>query len=70
MFGFLLPWPTLLTLVIFPVPVFMYARLAFSEERQAEAEFGRAWRDYAAHTRRFLPRLDQLTRQPATHGRA
>jgi protein-S-isoprenylcysteine O-methyltransferase Ste14 len=70
MLGFLLQWPTLLTLVMFPVLVFMYARLALNEERQADAEFGKAWRDYAVHTRRFLPRLDQLTRPSETRRRA
>jgi methanethiol S-methyltransferase len=57
MFGFLLQWPTLLTLLMFPVLVFMYVRLALGEERQAAQEFGQAWRDYAAQTPRFLPRF-------------
>jgi protein-S-isoprenylcysteine O-methyltransferase Ste14 len=33
MFGFLLQWPTLLTLAMFPVLVWMYVRLARQEER-------------------------------------
>jgi protein-S-isoprenylcysteine O-methyltransferase Ste14 len=70
MFGFLLQWPTLVTLMMFPVLVFMYARLGRNEERQAEAEFGTAWRDYAAHTRRVLPRLGHWTRPSAARGRA
>lgn len=57
MIGFLLQWPTLVTLVMFPVLAFMYMRLARQEEREAEERFGRAWRDYAAHTPRFIPRL-------------
>jgi hypothetical protein len=60
MFGFLLQWPTLLTLAMFPVLVFMYVRLSLSEERQAEADFGQAWRDYAGHTPRFWPRMGEL----------
>ena len=40
MFGFLLQWPTLLTLAMFPVLVFMYARLARGEEREVLAEHG------------------------------
>ena len=39
MFGFLLQWPTLLTLAMFPVLVVMYWRLAVSEERE---KIGRA----------------------------
>jgi protein-S-isoprenylcysteine O-methyltransferase Ste14 len=57
MFGFLLQWPTLLTLVMFPVLVWMYIRLARSEEREAEAEFGQAYAHYAARTPAWLPRL-------------
>ncbi len=57
MFGFLLQWPTLLTLAMFPVLVWMYVRLARHEERQAEAEFGETWRRYAARIPAFVPRL-------------
>lgn len=55
--GFLLQWPTLLTLLMFPVLVYMYYRLALREERDAEEAFGAAWREYAARTPRFLPRI-------------
>ncbi|RZL90452.1 MAG: isoprenylcysteine carboxylmethyltransferase family protein [Variovorax sp.] len=55
MIGFLLQWPTLLTLAMFPVLVFMYVRLAVSEEHDSEREFGDAWRAYAARTPRFIP---------------
>src|SRR5262252_5513874 len=44
MFGFLLQWPTLLTLAMFPVLVYMYVRLARTEERDALATFGDAYR--------------------------
>jgi protein-S-isoprenylcysteine O-methyltransferase Ste14 len=55
MFGFLLQWPTLLTLAMFPILVWMYVRLAIVEERDAEGLFGPMWRDYAARTPRFFP---------------
>ena len=51
MFGFLLQWPTLLTLAIFPVLVLMYVRPAIAEERDSEKAFGEAWQQYAAATR-------------------
>ena len=57
MFGFLLQWPTLLTLLMFPVLVIMYVRLARAEERDAITTFGG---DYGAYKRRvpgFIPRL-------------
>jgi len=57
MFGFLLQWPTLLTLAMFPVLVWMYARLARAEERDAIDSFGDAYRRYAAHVPAFIPRL-------------
>lgn len=56
MFGFLLQWPTLLTLVMFPILVVMYAYLARREEADMEREFGEAYRAYAATTPRFFPR--------------
>ena len=59
MFGFLLQWPTLLTLAMFPVLVFMYVRLASSEERDTEERFGETYRRYAATTPAFIPRLNR-----------
>ncbi len=55
MFGFLLQWPTLLTLVMFPVLVVMYAYLSRKEEADMEAQFGEEYRQYAARTPRFVP---------------
>ncbi len=55
MTGFLLQWPTLVTLAMFPILVYMYLRLARREERDALAEFGEAYGRYAARTPRFIP---------------
>jgi len=60
MFGFLLQWPTLLTLAMFPVLTFMYVRLARSEEREALAEFGEAYASYMRDVPPFFPRLSRL----------
>ena len=57
MFGFLLQWPTVVTLIMFPVLVFMYVRLAKHEEQAAETEFGDVYRRYAAHTPKFFPKF-------------
>ena len=59
MLGFLFQWPTLVTLAMFPVLVFMYVRLSLREERDSEREFGELWRDYAQRTPRFLPRFNK-----------
>ncbi len=55
MFGFLFQWPTLLTLAMFPVLVWMYVRLARSEEREARAAFGEAYERYSARVPAFIP---------------
>ena len=57
MLGFLFQWPTLITLVMFPVLVWMYVRLARREEREARAEFGAAYARYAERVPGFIPRL-------------
>jgi protein-S-isoprenylcysteine O-methyltransferase Ste14 len=57
MLGFLLQWPTLLTLAMFPVLVVMYVRLAHTEERYALAEFGSEYERYKRETPAFVPRL-------------
>lgn len=53
--GFLLQWPTLLTLVMFPVLLLMYGRLAITEEAAMRKQFGAEFEAYAARTPRFLP---------------
>jgi len=57
MLGFLFQWPTLLTLAMFPILVWMYVRLARREEREVRAEFDAAYARYAASTPAFMPRL-------------
>lgn len=57
MLGFLFQWPTILTLAMFPVLVFMYVRLARSEEREALATFGEDYRAYMERVPGFIPRL-------------
>lgn len=55
MMGFLIQWPTLPTLMMFPVLVWIYVRLARREEEEAMAEFGEQYARYAENTPRFLP---------------
>ena len=59
MFGFLLQWPTLVTLIMFPILTTMYVRLSLKEEKISEAEFGEEWRRYAAVTPRFFPKFGE-----------
>ncbi len=62
LFGFVLQWPTLLTLLMFPILVTMYVRLARREEREGLAEFGEIYARYAAATPAFFPRLGRAAR--------
>ena len=55
MFGFLLQWPTLLTLLMFPILLVMYARLAITEEAEMREQFGAEFDAYAARTPCFFP---------------
>jgi protein-S-isoprenylcysteine O-methyltransferase Ste14 len=59
LFGFLLQWPTLLTLVMFPVLLAMYGRLSITEEAEMRARFGDEYDRWASRTPRFVPRLGQ-----------
>lgn len=59
MFGFLLQWPTILTLLMFPVLVSMYVRLARREEQEVAKELGEQYARYAARTPAFFPRLQK-----------
>ena len=55
--GFLLQWPTLLTLAMFPILLVMYGRLAVTEEKEMHKKFGIEFDTYAARTPRFIPKL-------------
>jgi protein-S-isoprenylcysteine O-methyltransferase Ste14 len=57
MLGFLLQWPTLATLLMFPVLTGMYVRLARAEERHVIERFGEAYLAYARRVPAFVPRL-------------
>jgi protein-S-isoprenylcysteine O-methyltransferase Ste14 len=65
MLGFLLQWPTLITLLMFPMLVTMYVRLAQREEREVLTEFGETYARYAANTPAFVPRLGRQVRREA-----
>ena len=56
MTGFLVQWPTLLTLVLYPVMLITYVRLAISEERDTRSRFGAAYEQYLDAVPRFFPR--------------
>ena len=57
MMGFLLQWPTIPTLIMFPILVFVYSRLAQSEGKDMGKTFGETYRNYAKKTPAFFPRI-------------
>lgn len=61
MLGFLVQWPTILTVAMFPILVLMYVRLARREERDALNTFGDAYACYAMNVPAFVPRFGRVT---------
>ena len=53
--GWILHWPSVITLVIWPVLVVAYVWLARFEERMAIDQLGDIYREYMARTKRFIP---------------
>lgn len=60
MIGFLVQWPTLPTLLMFPILVWIYIRLARREEKEALKMYGDEYARYMQNTPGFIPRI-QLT---------
>ena len=58
MFGFWLQWPTIPTLVMFPILVVVYVRLAKREEQAALTAFGDQYRAYMAITPAWIPKFN------------
>jgi protein-S-isoprenylcysteine O-methyltransferase Ste14 len=53
--GSIVNWPTLITLLMLPVLLWVYYRLTQLEEADALAQYGDRYRDYQRVTGRFLP---------------
>ena len=66
-FGFLLQWPTPLTLLMFPVLLVTYRRLAITEVNEMRSQFGVVFDQYAARAPRLFP---SLIRERATRWKA
>ena len=58
--GMLIQWPTAVTALMFPVLVFIYYRLAKTEEREMEREFKDAYREYKKRVPMFFPHFKTL----------
>lgn len=53
-------WPTFSTIVMWPILVFLYIRLAKEEEGKMEEKFGEEYREYKEKVPRFLPKWSQI----------
>ncbi|MAF90662.1 MAG: isoprenylcysteine carboxyl methyltransferase [Bdellovibrionaceae bacterium] len=60
MFGFLLMWPTLLTIAMFPILLYMYHRLGKKEEEHMIKEFGEKYLDYKKNVPAYIPKWGEL----------
>jgi protein-S-isoprenylcysteine O-methyltransferase Ste14 len=52
-------WPTIFSVALFPIIIFAYFRLARSEERKVEEQFGDEYRAYRKRVPMFIPRWGQ-----------
>lgn len=55
--GFNVQWPTFPTLVMAPILILMYLRLARIEERELTEEFGTAYKVYRKRVPAFMPKV-------------
>jgi len=56
-FGWILHWPSVITLALWPILIAAYVWLALQEEKHAHREYGEAYARYAARVKRFIPGL-------------
>ena len=56
--GFLVQWPTFLTVLMAPILFYAYARLAKSEEQHMLTQFGETYQHYTAQLPVFFPPVD------------
>jgi protein-S-isoprenylcysteine O-methyltransferase Ste14 len=59
--GMNLEWTTIFTFLLWPVLVFVYYRLAKTEDKEVEEQFGEEFRKYKQTVPMFLPRIRTKT---------
>ena len=52
-------WPTIFSVILFPIIVLVYTLLAYREERRVLEQFGEQYRIYQQHVPMFFPGLHQ-----------
>jgi len=61
--GFLIQWITLVTILMAPILVVRYVRLAYKEEKKALDEFGDTYRDYMERVPAWIPKFSTEKRE-------
>jgi protein-S-isoprenylcysteine O-methyltransferase Ste14 len=61
--GMLFEWPTIFTLLLWPVLAVVYHRLAKEEDKENEERFGEEFRKYKRTVPAFIPRLRKISSQ-------
>ncbi|MFQ6124893.1 MAG: methyltransferase family protein [Candidatus Heimdallarchaeota archaeon] len=64
--GFLVQWPTLITLAMWPFLALMYYRLAQQEEHALDSVFESKYREYKQNTPGFFPHLTRFNPRSAS----
>ncbi len=59
-FGFLVQWPTLITIDMAPILIWRYIRLAIIEEKEMLQKFGTAYAKYLRKTPGYFPSIKKL----------
>ena len=64
--GFLVQWPTIITLAMAPILIFRYVRLARAEEKEMLKAFGKEYAEYKTRVPGFFPSITLLVRNLTT----
>ncbi len=62
--GLFIMWPTIPILILWPILLFAYSRLAKREEKEIEVLFGEKFLKYREEVPMFFPMLSSLIRRP------
>lgn len=65
--GFLVQWPTIITLLMAPALICMYNRLAKKEEKVMIDLFGDEYLSYMKHVPRFIPKINFGRNKPISN---
>lgn len=60
--GMLVHWPTLITLLMWPILLIAYYGLAKKEEKEMETKFGKTYQEYRIKTSMFFPSFNIINR--------